>query len=208
MVDHHAHAVLRHGPETLEELRGLFSESPDPRQWAHVPNALSYRRGLVELAGHLGCEPTEEAVLATRRRVGVRDYAASLLGATGTDWLLLDDGFPPAEAAFAPAEMAELAGCRVGSVMRLERVAEEAMAEDPSLDAVRDRVRAEVRGARRRGVVALKTIVAYRGGLDMGLPDPDAAARALAASGPRLRARALVGRSASGRRLEWGACEE
>jgi predicted TIM-barrel fold metal-dependent hydrolase len=76
--------------------------------------------------------------------------------------------------------------------MRVERVAEAALEENRSLDGVRERVREAVRGARSRGVAALKTIVAYRTGLDVGPPDPDAAARALITTGSRLQAKALL----------------
>jgi predicted TIM-barrel fold metal-dependent hydrolase len=192
LVDHHAHAVLRRGPATLEELRGLFSESLDPRQWAHAANTLTYRRAMREIAAELGCEPTEEAVLAARRAADPRAYAGPLLAATATDWLLLDDGFPPTADALAPEAMAELAGARAARVMRIERVADEALAGSPTLGNLRERVRTEVAGARAAGAVALKTIAAYRSGLDVGPPDPGAAAAELASVGPRLRGRALV----------------
>ena len=65
LVDHHAHGVLR-GVPTLDEFRGLFSESLDPRQWPHVATGLTYRRALRELAELFGCEPTEAAVYEHR----------------------------------------------------------------------------------------------------------------------------------------------
>jgi hypothetical protein len=157
-----------------------------------VPNALSYRRAIREIAAELGCEPTEEGVLAARRGAGVRGYAGPLLAATATDWLLLDDGFPPPEEAVEPAVMAELAGARVGRIMRVECIAEAAMAQERSLDGVHARVRERVAGARGLGAVALKTVAAYRSGLEIGPPDGDAASAALASAGPRLQAKALV----------------
>ena len=45
LVDHHAHGILR-GRPTLDEFRGLFSESPDPRQWPHVSTGVTYRRAI------------------------------------------------------------------------------------------------------------------------------------------------------------------
>ena len=48
-----------------------------------------------ELAVHLGCAPTEEAVYAHRCSTDPDAYAARLLRATRTEWLLVDDGFPP-----------------------------------------------------------------------------------------------------------------
>jgi hypothetical protein len=192
VVDHHAHAVLRDHPATLDEFRGLFSESGDPRQWPHVATAVSYRRGIAELAEHLGCEASEGAVFERRCATDPRDYAASLLRATGTEALYLDDGFPPAETAFSPDEMADIAGCPVHPVLRIERVAEDALAATRELGAFRERVRAEVGGAGAGGHVALKTIAAYRTGLDVSEPDANAAASALAASGLRLAAKPLV----------------
>src|SRR5205807_3610777 len=66
LVDHHAHGILRGPPANLDTFRGLFSESPDPRQWPHVATGVTYRRAIRLLASHLGCEPTEQAVYARR----------------------------------------------------------------------------------------------------------------------------------------------
>src|SRR5437763_1493602 len=61
LVDHHAHGILRAQP-TLDEFRGLFSESPDPRQWPHVATGVTYRRAMRELGSFLGCDGTEATV--------------------------------------------------------------------------------------------------------------------------------------------------
>ncbi len=81
--------------------------------------------------------------------------------ATGTGLLLLDDGYPPPGLGTSRAELGALAGCDARAVMRIERVAE-AAGEDPV-----EHVRAAVAAARADGFVALKTIAAYRGGLDL-----------------------------------------
>jgi len=192
LIDHHAHAVLRDPPTTLDEFRGLFSESSDPRQWPHVAAVASYRRAIVELAELLGSDPTEEAVFTRRLDTPPRQYAATLLRATGTEALLLDDGFPPAEAAFSLAEMGELASCRAHPVLRIERVAEEALSVVRGVGELRERVAEAVSRARGDGYAGLKTIAAYRSGLDIRAPDEGAAEAALAASGPRLEAKPLV----------------
>jgi hypothetical protein len=153
LVDQHAHGILRRPPATLDEFRGLFSESPDPRQWPHVASGLTYRRALRELAALLGCEETEEAVFQERLAHEPAEYAAKLLQATGTEWLLVDTGFPPADESTTWEELGELAGCYARPVLRIESV-------EPM------RVREEVSRARSHGYVALKTIAAYRGGLD------------------------------------------
>ena len=68
LVDHHAHGILREPPRTLDEFRGLFSESEDPRQWPHVATAITYRRAIRELARHFGCEPTSRRCSRTAWR--------------------------------------------------------------------------------------------------------------------------------------------
>src|SRR5262245_52097350 len=162
LVDHHAHAVLRAHPATLDEFRGLFSESAEPRQWPYVATAVAYRRGIAALAAELACDPTEAAVFEQRLATPAPTYASQLLRATGTAALYLDDGFPAPDVAFSCEEMAELADCPARPVLRIERVAEAALAGSRNLGVVRERVRAEVLSARGRGYVALKTIAAYR----------------------------------------------
>jgi hypothetical protein len=159
LVDHHAHGILREQP-TLDEFRGMFTESSDPRQRPHVPWGITYRRAMRELADLFGCEPTEEAVYDFRMTSDPAEYASRLLRATGTETLLVDDGFPPPGEGTSWDELGELAGCEAQPVMRIERVADEA--GDDRIEAVRG----EVATARERGFAGLKTIAAYRGGLD------------------------------------------
>jgi predicted TIM-barrel fold metal-dependent hydrolase len=179
-------------PATLDEFRGLFSQSPDPRQWPHVATAVTYRRAMRELAALLGCAPTEDGVYAHRRSVAADAYAGALLRATRTEWLLIDDGFPPPGEGAGWERMGELAGARSAPVMRIERVAEEGIAGGMDLAELREHVRAEVTAARARGFVGLKTIAAYRSGLAIGAADPDVAAAALGGGATRLESKALL----------------
>jgi uncharacterized protein len=172
LVDHHAHGVLRAPPRTLDEFRGLFSESPDPRQWPHVATGVTYRRAIAAIAAHLGSEPDERAVYERRLAADPSEYAASFLRATNTELLLVDDGYPPDDVATSRLELGELAGCRALPVMRLELRGAEAAA-------------AATR-ARDDGFVALKTIAAYRGGLDRVSEDVISALAANQATGDPL----------------------
>src|SRR5205823_8206668 len=86
------------------------------------------------------------------------DYASALLRATGTELLLVDDGFPPPGVGVEWQELGELAGCDSRPILRIERVAEAGGA---------DAVRNEVSAARENGFVGLKTIAAYRTGLEV-----------------------------------------
>jgi predicted TIM-barrel fold metal-dependent hydrolase len=88
--------------------------------------------------------------------------------------------------------MGALADCPSAPVMRIERVAEEGLAAGDGLDALRERVRAAVAGAREGGFVGLKTVAAYRSGLDVRPPDTTTAAAALEGEPKRLADKALL----------------
>ena len=111
-----------------------------------------------ELAGLFECEQTEEAVYEYRVSTDPAHYASRLLRATGTELLLVDDGYPPPGEGTTWDELGELAGCEARPILRIERVAEEG-----ELDVVRD----EVAHARANGFVGLKSISAYRTGLEL-----------------------------------------
>ena len=148
--------MLREPPRTLDEFRGLFSESEDPRQWPHVATGVMYRRAMRALAAFFGCDTTEDAVFAHRLSMDPLEYAGALLRATGTEALLIDDGFPPAELSVNWEELGRVASCPSAPIMRIERVGAAGIAE-------------AVSRAREDGFVGLKTIAAYRGGLDLSL---------------------------------------
>jgi len=172
-VDHHAHSILRTPPRDLNEFRGLFSESADPRQWPHVATTIMYQRAVELLAIELGCEPREEAILRRRRGSDPLQYASELLRAAGADVLLLDEGYPPASEALSTVEMGTLAGCPAYPVLRLETLPTN---EDGGLH---EHSLTRVAAARAAGYEALKTVVAYRGGLDLEALAPATRARLL-----------------------------
>jgi hypothetical protein len=174
-VDHHAHSLMRTGPRDLDEFRGLFCETRDPRQWPHVASSVTYQRAIPLLAGYLGCEPTERGVFAHRLARDPDEYAAELLRAAGAEIVLVDEGYPPAADALSTAELGGLAGWDTRPVFRIESVA----AGDE--ERLGDTARAQLAGARDAGFAALKTIIAYRGGLDVDALPGAARARLIAA---------------------------
>ena len=131
----------------------MFSESPDPRQWPHVANGVTYRRAIRELAGFFGCDATEDAVYAHRVGSDFDEYTSRLLRATATEVLYVDDGFPPPGEGTSWRELGQLAGCDARPVLRIERLGDDAVPH--------------VRDARANGFVGLKTISAYRTGLEL-----------------------------------------
>jgi predicted TIM-barrel fold metal-dependent hydrolase len=133
----------------------------------HVASTALYRRLIRMLAYFLGCEPEEEAVYSARTEKDGRELTGALLRAANVDTFLLDTGFPPPEEVFPVPELGEIGGCRTEPMLRLEILMESLLAEHHSLEDVKEALVAELHDVRRRGYVALKSIAAYRTGLDI-----------------------------------------
>jgi uncharacterized protein len=169
VVDNHCHGVLR--DQAFEDIaiwRQSFTESTDPGMLRdHVASTALYRRLIRTLADFLGCEPEEEAVFAARTGRDGRELTGALLRAANVDTFLLDTGFSPPEEVIPVPEVGDLGGCRAEPMLRLEILMESLLAEHDSLEDVKEALAAELDDARGRGYVALKSIAAYRTGLDI-----------------------------------------
>jgi predicted TIM-barrel fold metal-dependent hydrolase len=148
--------------------RRAFTESADPGvPREHVASTVFYRRLLRRLAGFFDCEPEEEAVLAARAEKDGLELAATLLRTANIETLLLDRGYPPPEEVLPVRELGELGGCRAASMLRLETLMESLITEHGSLEEVREALAVALDDVRGQGYVALKSIAAYRTGLDI-----------------------------------------
>ena len=169
VVDNHCHGIVR--DQAFEDIRGwrqAFTESKDSGMARdHVASTAFYRRLIRTLADFLGCEPEEEAVFAARTRRDGRELTGALLRAANVDTLLLDTGFPPPEKVLPVPELGEVGGCRTVPMLRLEILMEGLLAEHDSLENVKEALAAELDDVRGRDYVALKSIAAYRTGLDI-----------------------------------------
>jgi hypothetical protein len=179
-IDHHAHLLVR--PDVPVGLAEVLTESDDPVQIAAVRDHPAYRRALRDLGGVLaggrGADGAlTEDLLAVARRDDFGAHVARLLAPCHLEEMFVDDGFRPA-GVIALAEQAALAGCPVRRIVRIETEAEAAAADGPPLAECRARLQQAVAAAVGDGAIALKTIAAYRGGLDLPMPSPAAAGRA------------------------------
>jgi predicted TIM-barrel fold metal-dependent hydrolase len=169
VVDNHCHGITEDQAfEDTASWRRAFTESTDPGMPRdHVASTALYRRLVRTLADFFGCEPEENAVFAARSERGGRELAGELLRAANVDALLLDTGFPPPEDVLPVAELGELGGCRAVPMLRLEILMEDLLAERDSLADMEEALAAALEDVRGQGYVALKSIVAYRTGLDV-----------------------------------------
>jgi predicted TIM-barrel fold metal-dependent hydrolase len=169
VVDNHCHGILRsQNFDDLVSWRRAFTESADlgvPRE--HVASTAFYQRLIRTLAAFLDCEPEEEAVFAARAAMDATELTSELLKAANVEILLIDTGYPPPEEVLPPSELAELAACRTEPMLRLETLMERLLSEHDSLGEVREALAAALDDVRGQGCVALKSIVAYRTGLNI-----------------------------------------
>jgi predicted TIM-barrel fold metal-dependent hydrolase len=176
LVDHHCHGVFTRDLDRpgLEALVGEGGRPPAGATNFDTPVGLAIRRHCAPALGLDAHVPAEE-YLARRAELGAAEVNRRLVGATGTAAFCVDTGFRP-DGLTTPAELAALAGGRAHEIVRLEWVAEglAATGVDPVgfgaafSTALRTAVTAS-------GAVGVKSIAAYRVGLDFDPHRPSAA---------------------------------
>jgi uncharacterized protein len=169
VVDNHCHGILRSQRfDDVVSWRRAFTESADPGMpREHVASTAFYQRLIRTLAAFFDCEPEEEAVFAARAEMDATELASELLRAANVEILLIDTGHPPPEEVLPPGELAELGDCRTEPMLRLETLMERLLSEHGSLEEVKEALTAGLDDVRGKGYVALKSIVAYRTGLNV-----------------------------------------
>jgi uncharacterized protein len=197
LIDQHCHSIRRDWQRVgIDALgwRRCFTESVRPASLvSDVPAMRGYREFLRAFAGHLGVETDEAAIVSARDRLAASDgYLGGLLADAGVELLLVDTGY--AEEVMLPAEdLATATGVEVRAVIRIERLAERVLAEPRAAstptgfaDAVSQAIEAELDAS----AIGMKSIAAYRSGLDLA-----------SSSAAEVRA-ALADRASQARRLD------
>ncbi len=177
IVDNHCHSLLRRQPPDDDAFRIHLTESTFPEiARDHVPFSLFYHWTLRELAALLDCETTPEAVHAARRERGVAWLTREIVERANFKTWLIDTGYG-ADTTYSLDELRELAPCRIEEVLRLEPLIERLILESASFDGFLEAYRAAIGDLRARGIVGMKSVIAYRTGLHVEAVDrADAAA--------------------------------
>jgi len=173
VVDHHAHNIALDDVIAATPYQAPFTEASDPetvREFA--PDILAYRRSLRDLAELFGVEADAGALLAERGRLGVEEVTRRCFEAANMEALFLDDGLM--EGKIRPLDW-HSRFVTTRRVLRLEVLAQKHIRDARSFEAFLESFRAAVDPAP-EGVVAFKSIAAYRTGLQIGPPDLEAAA--------------------------------
>jgi predicted TIM-barrel fold metal-dependent hydrolase len=167
IVDHHAHPLRRIQPATADEWLGYFTESNNPDLVLHhVTHTLFFQYAVQALSSLLDCEANSVAVLKGRDLLGQQGWAKLLIKSANIKTMLMDYGFRGKES-YNHAEMKDLLPCRIEPILRLEALAQELILNQETLDQVMEAFVTEVETAGANGYIALKSIIAYRTGLDI-----------------------------------------
>jgi hypothetical protein len=171
LVDHHVHGAAAADLDRVAFEDGLSESAwpaPEGTTWLDSQLGFAVRRWcapVLDLPPH--AEP--HVYLERRRLLGAQEVNRRLLAASGVAWFLVETGYR-ADETLAPEDMAAISGARAAEVVRLEAVAEEIAGQGVDAAGFADRFAAALDDSARRAV-ALKSVIAYRYGLDFD-PEP------------------------------------
>lgn len=166
LVDHHVHGAFRRGPSRTQfELMLTESDRPGPPGTSMFDSQVGYavRRWCAPMLG-LPSHAAAEEYLAKRDALSNEQVSRTFLAGSGIAHYLLETGFR-GDLVHDVSGMRDLSGARVDEVVRLETVAEELAMSGVSAETFPDRF-VDLLAERTRRAAGLKSIIAYRFGLD------------------------------------------
>jgi predicted TIM-barrel fold metal-dependent hydrolase len=127
----------------------------------------------------LDCEPTVDAFLAARAKQDYAAWSQRLFKDANIATLILDYGYTAPEV-YSHAEHLAMLPCRIERMLRLEVLAQDLIVQHRTFEQMLEAYVDTVSRARATGYVALKSIIAYRTGLDIAPVSYNEAAAAFA----------------------------
>jgi predicted TIM-barrel fold metal-dependent hydrolase len=191
LVDHHCHGVVRRELDrpAFEQL-ATEADGPAPAGCTALDSQLGFaiRRWCAPVLD-LDPHAAPEEYLARRAELGAAEVNRRFLAASGVAAFLIDTGYA-ADDLLGPDEMAAAAGAAAREVVRLEAVAER-LARNGTGAAGFAAAYAEALHAATADAAGLKSVIAYRCGLDFD-PEPPSAREVRDAAGRWLRRVAIT----------------
>ncbi|WP_435156203.1 amidohydrolase family protein [Haladaptatus sp. DFWS20] len=172
LIDNHAHPVEPLAESVISDsFATYFTEGELSTE--HARNTLNYRAALAVLSEQFDGE-TEAELLNHRAGVDPESYSRELIAQTNTEMILVDDGYPD----ITPDEFRAYTDASIHPILRLETLIENLLPRHESFDDFVAAFRMAVEDALSGDYVALKSVIAYRTGLDITHPDRKSAERA------------------------------
>lgn len=194
LVDHHVHGVVRENPSE-EFFANMITESDrTPNSLVEALNTqvgFALRRWCAPLLDlPANCHPKE--YFSRRIELGCEEVNRRFLSNSGIGHYFIETGYRGDEI-HGPQGMAKLTGVKVDQVIRLESIAESVALSGVSANDF-SRLFAERLSADAAGAVGLKSIIAYRIGLDFD-PTPPASLEVERAAGKWLEEVSATGKA-------------
>ncbi|HZC74873.1 MAG TPA: amidohydrolase family protein [Gaiellaceae bacterium] len=167
VIDNHCHAVEADQTADVSTWRRFFTESPDPAMRSRdVVETAFYRRLIRAMGEHFGVSG-EESVLEVRAAHTTEDLVSSMFRDASISGVVIDTGYPAPDKAMPAQAFRSASQARRVSLLRLEVLFQQLVAERAAYDDLVDAVRDELADVRRSGFAGFKSVVGYRTGLSI-----------------------------------------
>ncbi len=163
IIDNHCHSLLENEINIEDRFSSFFTEGRN----SYVKESMLYIHTIKDLAALFGCKKTIEAILENRLKFSRSDYIKTLIEDVNLDTLLIDTGHPPD--ALGIDQLKELIPCcKIKKILRVEPVIENLLTKCSTFNQLETEysnvLNSEIQI---NNVVALKSIIAYRSGLEI-----------------------------------------
>lgn len=166
LLDHHAHSVWPEAAWQTAPFAAYFTEAYDPQVLhEHTPHGVFFLRSVRDLAAFYGCEATRDAVLSARAGKPYLELSRRLIAAANIREVLIDDGFLKREL-MSVEECGAAFPWTVRRILRLETELAGLVPQYENAGTLLDAFEALLR-REAPNLAALKSVIAYRTGLDI-----------------------------------------
>ncbi len=168
LIDHHCHTLVDGSQKgNLETFIRTTSEAPAKYPLSDLQETVTYEAAK-RIASDATGRPWENAAEFEDvfRALDYADYSRQLFQSRRYERLFVDTGFSPAQGMPADA-LASHTGALVHPILRLETTAQDLADKDKPFGVWREELLDTVRSARSNGFIGIKSIVAYRTGLEL-----------------------------------------
>jgi hypothetical protein len=167
VIDNHCHAVEADQAADVPAWRQFFTESPDPSMRGRdVAQTAFYRRLIRAMGEHFGVSG-EESVLEVRAAHTTEELVSSMFRDALISGVVIDTGYPAPDKAMPAQAFRSASQARRVSLLRLEVLFQQLVAERAAYDDLVGAVRDELADVRRSGFAGFKSVVGYRTGLSI-----------------------------------------
>ncbi len=167
IIDQHAHSLVTDFMQfEAIDLRRCFTESRTMEMLQnHVPTSLSYM-DMIRKLGYLLDVDGEKHIIELRQTMKEYHFVNSLFDDVSLGAFIIDDGYSSGKA-MSLTKLAQLTGRPIFRCLRLESLIEQALKTASNLADLETKFLALLTAPSDVPTVALKTVLAYRGGLNI-----------------------------------------